>query len=669
MKRKHRSYYKLKTKGVPSDQKKTSILPMKYILLCLLFCGYFFKAQVLNKTDSNRVKPQDTLVIDSGKKDSLQIFKPTIYDYTYKTQFSEKKIFDTAFTPDKTFIFSQYNNRDNFGKIQFANTGSGFQDLVFEVNTEQNLSLLPTRKSSFILGINDIKYYDVKTPTTSFIYHNAYSSGATLQTTYTQNVGKNFNFAVEYMGLRSLGFYQYSLASSNNVIFSGHYLSENKKYEAYAHYIHQNINNQENGGVSDIDLFLNGSSNFNNRLNLPVNLTTSDSRFAYRRYYFSQQFRPFASEKFPFKIRHTIFHQGNKYYYTQNSLEPYYFNSQSDLIDYPYSSKKYSENLSNTVSVLFDKENFKLDAGVRYQIIKLGIGDALPSYLNIPQELSENRVGAVGNLLVKLWDKVEVNSNLEISSGKAFGSYIRSQNLLKFEPIKDYFVNAKVNFQSASPSFNLLMNPSVYRKYNFYLENPKNETTTQIGGDVNLKWFQSKLSVNYFRIDNYTYLDANALPRQSNASLNISQIGGEATFSYGKFHLNPKVLFQSAINNKNLLPMPNFIGRANVFYQTKAFKKAAEIQAGVKVYYFTKFASREYFPILNEFILPNANSYDIGGQPIADVYFNMRVKRMFFFIEAQHLNTTFMKNKSFTAPNYPISDFRVNIGIVWYLFS
>ncbi|SFB81136.1 putative porin [Kaistella jeonii] len=669
MKRKHRSYYKLKIKGVPSDQKKTSIQPMKYILLCLLFCGYFFKAQVLNKTDSNRVKPQDTLVIDSGKKDSLQIFKPTIYDYTFKTQFSEKKIFDTAFTPDKTFIFSQYNNRDNFGKIQFGNTGSGFQDLVFEVNTEQNLSLLPTRKSSFILGINDIKYYDVKTPTTSFIYHNAYSSGATLQTTYTQNVGKNFNFAVEYMGLRSLGFYQYSLASSNNVIFSGHYLSENKKYEAYAHYIHQNINNQENGGVSDIDLFLNGSSNFNNRLNLPVNLTTSDSRFAYRRYYFSQQFRPFASEKFPFKIRHTIFHQGNKYYYTQNSLEPYYFNSQSDLIDYPYSSKKYSENLSNTVSVLFDKENFKLDAGVRYQIIKLGIGDALPAYLNIPQELSENRVGAVGNLLVKLWDKVEVNSNLEISSGKAFGSYIRSQNLLKFEPIKDYFVNAKVNFQSASPSFNLLMNPSVYRKYNFYLENPKNETTTQIGGDVNLKWFQSKLSANYFRIDNYTYLDANALPRQSNASLNISQIGGEATFSYGKFHLNPKVLFQSAINNKNLLPMPNFIGRANLFYQTKAFKKAAEIQAGVKVYYFTKFASREYFPILNEFILLNSNSYDIGGQPIADVYFNMKVKRMFFFIEAQHLNTTFMKNKSFTAPNYPIYDFRVNIGIVWYLFS
>lgn len=645
------------------------ICKMKYLILCLFFCSIFTNAQVVNKTDSNRVKPQDTLVIDSGRKDSMKIFKPTIYDYQYQTQFSEKKIFDTVFTTNKTFIFSQYNNRDNFGKIQFANVGSGFQPLVFEVNPEQNLSLLPTNKSFFILGINDIKYYDVKTPTASFIYHNSVSSGAALQSTYTQNIGKNINFAVEYMGLRSLGMYQYNLASNNNISFSAHYLSKNNKYEAFAHYLHQNVNNQENGGVSDINLFLNGSDNFDNRLNLPVNLTTTNSQFSYRRYYFSHQFKPFSSEKFPFKIRHTISNQSNKYYYSQNNAEPFYFDEQTDLIDYPTSSKKYSKNLSNTVSVLFDKENFKLDAGVRYQMIKLGIGTALPENLAIPQEISESRIGAVGNLLVKLWDKVEVNSNLEISSGSEFGSYIRSQNVLKFEPIKDYFVNAKVNFQSSSPTFNLLMNPSVYRKYNFYLENPNNETTTQIGGDVNLKWFKSVLFANYFRIDNYTYLNAEALPQQSSSSVNISQIGGEATFSYGKFHLNPKVLFQSTLSNSELLPLPNFIGRANLFWQSKAFKNAAEIQAGVKVYYFSKFASREYFPILNEFILPNANSYSIGGQPIADVYFNLKVKRMFFFIEAQHLNTTFMKNKSFTAPNFPIYDFRLNLGIVWYLFS
>lgn len=668
MKRKNKSYNTLEIKCVASTN-KYKYQQMKYLLLCLFFFCCFTNAQVVNKTDSNRVKPQDTLVIDSGIKDSMKIFKPTIYDYQYQTQFSEKKVFDTALTSNKTFIFSQYNNRDNFGKIQFANIGSGFQPLVYELNTEQNLSLLPTNKSFFILGINDIKYYDVKTPTASFIYHNSVSSGAALQSTYTQNFGKNFNFAVEYMGLRSLGMYQYNLASNNNLSFSAHYTSDNNKYEAFSHFIHQNMNNQENGGVSDISLFLDGGSNFDNRLNLPVNLTNTDSRFSYRRYYFSHQFRPFSSEKFPFKIRHTLSDQSNKYYYSQKSVEPFYFQELSELIDYPASSKKYSKNFSNTLSVIFDKENIKLDAGLRYQMIKLGIGTALPENLAIPQELSEGRLGAVGNLLVKLWDKIEVNANLEISSGSEFGSYIRSQNVLKFEPIKDYFVNAKVNFQSSSPTFNLLINPSVYRRFNYYLENPNNETTTQIGGDLNLKWFKSMLFANYFRIDNYTYLNSAALPQQSSSAVNISQIGGEATFTYGKFNLNPKVLFQSTLSNSELLPLPNVVGRANLYWQSKAFKNAAEIQAGVKVYYFSKFASREYFPVLNEFILPGTGSYNIGGQPIADVYFNLKVKRMFFFIEAQHLNTTFMQNKSFTAPNYPIYDFRLNLGIVWYLFS
>ena len=642
---------------------------MRFLLFCIFFFSYTINAQIVNKTDANRVKPGDTLVIDSGTKDSLKIFKPTIYDYTYRTQFSEKKIFDTVFTHDKTFIFSQYNNRDNFGKVQFANVGSGFNPLVFEVDTEQNLSLVPTNKSYFIKGINEVNYYDVKTPTTAFVYHNSVRNGAVLQSTYTQNIGKEFNFAVEYTGLRSQGHYRNSLASNNEVLFSGHYRSKNGKYEAFAHFLHDNVNNQENGGIADLDLFLNGNSDFNNRENLEVNLDNSNSQFSYRRYYFSQEFKPFNSEKFPFKIRHTIFHQGNKYFYNQSSPENYYFTDPLELYDYQASSKKYSKNLSNTVSILFDKENFKLDAGVRHQMIKLGVGTAFPASLNFPQELSENRIGAVGNLVVKLWDKVALNSNLEFSSGKEFGSFIRSQNLVRFEPIPDYFVNAKVNFQSASPSFNLLINPSVYKNFNYYFADPKNQSITEIGGDVNLKWFKSSLFANYFRIDNYTYLDAQAIPQQSSSSVNISQVGGEATFSYGKFHLNPKLLFQSAIGNKDLLPMPNFVGRANLFYQTKAFKDAAEIQAGVKVYYFSKFASREFSPVLNEFILPSTNAYSIGGQPIADVYFNMKVKKMFFFIEAQHLNTSFMKNKSFTAPYYPLYDFRLNLGIVWYLFN
>ena len=639
---------------------------MRYFVFFLLF-GIGLQAQVINKTDSNRVKQIDTLVIDNGIKDSLKIFKPTIEDYKFKTQFSEPQVFDTTFTVQKSYEYTQWNNRDNFGKIQFANIGSGFQDLMFKVNPEQNLSLLPTNKSHFILGIGDVKYYDVKTPTTSFIYHTAMRNGAALQSTYTQNIGKNFNFALEYMGLRSQGFYDNNLAANNNTLFSGHYKSKNSRYEFYAHYLHQNVNNEENGGIEDLSLFLGSNSDFNNRENLATNLTASNSRFGYRRYYFSHSFAPFDTEKFPFKIKHTIFHQGNKYYFNLASADAgFYGNLVSGK---ELGSKKYSKNLSNTVSLLFDKEKFSLEAGVRYQMIKLGTNNAeLDENPVQPYEYSEGRLGAVGNLKMNLLEKFALNAFLEYSNGKEFGNYLRSANNLKFEPIPGYFVDAHVNFQSAAPSFNHIINSSPVVDFNWKNEDFKNQNVLDIGGKVGLKWFDSSLFVNYFAIDNFAYFDANQLPKQSSSALNITQIGGEATFSYNKFHLNTKLAFQSNLTNKDLYPVPNFIGRGNIYYQTKAFKNAAEIMTGFKVYYFSKFASRDFSPVLNEFVLPKTNAYSIGGQPIADAYFNMKVKTMQFYIEAQHFTTTFMQNKSYTAPYYPIYDFRLNIGIVWNLF-
>ncbi|KQM44699.1 putative porin [Chryseobacterium sp. Leaf201] len=643
---------------------------MKYILSIILFLSLTAKAQVVNKTDANQLPKQDTLVIDSGKKDSLKIFKPTINDYLYQTQFSEKKVFDTVMTFNKTYIFSQYNNRDNFGRVQVANIGAGFNPLSYEVNPEQNLSLLPAHKSYGILGVNDIRYYDVKTPTATFVYHNAMKNGAALHSTYTQNIGKRFNFALEYTGLRSQGMYRNSLAANNNTLFSGHYVSKSGNYELFAHYLHQNVNNQESGGIAVDSLFQNGNSDSRNRQNMQVNLASSSSQFSYRRYYLTHQFAPFNSDKIPFKIRHTLSHQGNKYYYTQGSPESYWFDTVADLVNgASLTSKKYSDNFSNTLSLVWDNEKFKLDAGARYQMIKFGTSEIISPDFSLSGEIKEARIGAVGNLQIRLFDKVQVNSFLEFSNGSRFGTYLRTANNLKFEPIKDYFVNAKVNFQSAYPSFNYLANTSVYRNFNYYLPDAKNQSVMEIGGNINLKWFKTELFANYFRIENYTYFDADAMPKQSESPVNISQIGGDATFSYGKFHLNTRLQFQNVLTNKDLLPLPGFIGCANFFFQSKAFKNAAEIQAGLKVYYFSKFASREYFPVLNEYILPDSNSFSIGGQPIADIYFNMKVKKMFFFIEGQQISTVISHNKAYAFPSYPVYDFRLNLGIVWYLFN
>ena len=497
---------------------------MRYIFFILILLGSLLKAQTGDSPVS------DSVVVDNGEKDSIQIFSPTIDDYQFFTQFSQRKVFDTVFMIGKSYQFTQYNNRDNFGKIQFANIGEGFQNLVYKTDAEQDLALLPTRKSFFILGIKDIKYYDVKSPTTAFYYHNGMSSGGALQTTYTQNIGKRFNFAIEYMGLRSEGLYQREIASSNNTIFSVHYLSKNSKYEAFTHFIHQNISNEENGGIANLENFTSGDSRFNSRKNLTVNLHNTYTRMAVRRFYFSHYFAPFDVEKFPFKLSHTIFYQTNKYFYTQDGTENYY--SSSLITDYPTNNKRKSTKFSNTVSLLFDNEAFRAEAGVRYQNISYrSFYPLIISGVQEDSKFKENRLGLVGNLKIKLWDKINLNSDLEISNGKAFGNYLNSENYLTFEPIKGYSISGHVKFKSTAPSFNYLMNTSFYQDYNFKYSDFKNQNVLEIGADLNLKWFDTKLFANYFRIGQLAYFDSSAMPQQSNSSVNISQIGGEGTFS------------------------------------------------------------------------------------------------------------------------------------------
>src|SRR5690606_9419420 len=138
---------------------------------------------------------------------------------------------------------------------------------------------------------------------------------------------------------------------------------------------------------------------------------------------FSHEFAPFDPEKYPFKVRHTIFHQGNKYYFSENASSPYF--GTDNIEGFPLTNKKYSENLSNTISLVWDNERFKLDAGLRHQSITFGNLNALPQ-LDIPGVLKEQRLGAVANLKITIWDKIRLKSFLEVSRGSEFGSYIKT---------------------------------------------------------------------------------------------------------------------------------------------------------------------------------------------------------------------------------------------------
>ncbi len=89
-----------------------------------------------------------------------------------------------------------------FGKLFFPNVGGVVVDLEYQ-NIPFNPLMLPTGKKYNYYYANDIKYYDVKTPYTEFIYENGVKEGNFLSSTFSHNINKQFNYTFHYRGLIS----------------------------------------------------------------------------------------------------------------------------------------------------------------------------------------------------------------------------------------------------------------------------------------------------------------------------------------------------------------------------------------------------------------------------------------------------------------------------------
>ena len=75
--------------------------------------------------------------------------------------------------------------------------------------------------------------------------------GQLTDATITVNTSPQFNFAFAFRGMRSLGKYLNQRSANTAFRLSMTYQSLNERYKAKMHYVNQNHENQENGGITE----------------------------------------------------------------------------------------------------------------------------------------------------------------------------------------------------------------------------------------------------------------------------------------------------------------------------------------------------------------------------------------------------------------------------------
>ncbi len=607
--------------------------------------------------------------------------KRTIVKLSGKTKFTDYKIIsiknDTTFIDTTLTILKEYRynflRKDNFELLEFHNQGQTFNTLAYDFSNQSRLPLIGMNAKHFnYLTANDIKYYEVPTPTTEILYRTGLQQGQVLETLFTLNFSKRFNVGINYKGLRSLGNYRNSLASNGNFSTFFTYRNKSERYTIRGHITTQDLMNEENGGLTQtsLDAFINDDPNFTDRSRLDVNLEDTETKLEGERFFFEHDYKLFSSKDSlalnftNLKIGHSFSHETKSYEFTQSATNTTYFgNTSATSIEEKVESKYFN----NQFFLEFNSKYILGRFRVKTDFTNYNYGYASIINTNVTT-ITTPKINGTAISFGGSWNarikNFQLNSevNLTPGSGNISGNNIYSEAIYKKDSL--FTLKGSISINSKSPNFNTVLYQSAYDDYNWQNDNFKNISTRNISFGVATKWINAKASLT--NIENYTYFDATSTPQQSGENITYLKVKANNEFKFGKFALNNTILFQQVSSGQDVFRVPNLVTRNTFYFSDFLFEgDPLFLQTGITFKYFSKFKSNEFNPLLNEFRIQNTTEI---GYPTFDVFINAQIRRTRIYLKADNLSSMFLKKNYFSAPNHPYRDFVIRFGLVWNWF-
>ncbi|WGH74080.1 putative porin [Tenacibaculum tangerinum] len=605
---------------------------------------------------------------------SVKLSGKTKYtDYKIISHKNDTTIIDTTLTIQKEYKFN-FLRKDNFELLEFHNQGQTFTNLGYDFTNISPFPDIGFRAKMFnYFHIEDVNYYQVPTPTTEIMYRTGMEQGQVLDALFTTNFSKRFNVALAYKGIRSLGKYRRSLASTGNFRVSFRYETPKGQYTIKGHAANQDFFHQENGGLTPtaLEAFINDDPNFNsNRARMDVNLSNAESTLDAKRLYFEHTFKLLSSKDSVtqkdfsnLKLGHSFTRDSKFFRFNQGAPTTGVFGEviTSSGID------------DKTAYIAYNNELF-LDFNSKYVLGKFRVKTMLSNYRYGYENLQNSTVGITKNKLkgnaVSLgadWNgrignfHINASGMLTPGSGRLSGNSFKGEAFYKKDSV--FTIKSNVEISNRFPNFNFLLHQSSYDAYNWE-NNFVQEGTRTLGGSIASKWGDASIALT--NISNYTYFDENSKPVQFSGDVNYLKLKVSKEFSVGKFALDNTVMYQKVANGDSVFRVPEIVTRNTLYYTDEWFKgNPLLVQIGTTFKYFTKYKANAYDPLLAEFRLQNETEI---GYPTVDVFFNARVRRTRIYFKADNISSFVLKKNYFSAPNYPYRDFVIRFGLVWNWF-
>ncbi len=660
---------------------------MKYLSLLLLA---FMTFPTLAQEDSIPPRPS----IDSASiktKPPTQFQQPgdetliTIENYNIISHSRDTTYLDTTLTIAKEYRYN-YLRRDDFELMPFSNIGQPYNSLGVNF---QRFHLYPgigaEAKHFNYLEVRDIEYYNVATPMTDLYFKTTLEQGQLLDAMAAVNLSRRFNFSLAFKGFRSLGKYQFDQAESGNFRATTNYVTANGKYRLRAHITNQQIETEENGGISEKELqFESGDSEFQDRSRLDVFFTNANSRLVGIRYYLDQQYRLFGKVRDSSRVPRTALSLGHQFSYeskffqfTQDAQNDFF----GDAFLSPIDDQSRLKSMFNQVSATFSNRTLGQLTGYAnlynynyfFNSILVTPGQTIPNQLKGEEiSLGGRYEKQIGNFFLRGNLGYTISGDLSENIVDAMASYSINEK---------HRLSGELHISSRLPNFNFLLYQSEYENYNWNnISVFENERVYSLRFNLESQLW-GNLSAKYTTLDNYTYFQSTATQEQIDAdqenafiqpfqegnSVNYLKVKYQKEIRWRKWAINNTFMYQTVTQDSDVLNVPTFVTRNTLYFSSEVFKKAMFLQTGVTFKYFTAYNMNAYNPLLGEFYVQNRE--ELGGFPLLDYFINAKVRTMRIYLKAEHFNSAWSGFDFYSAPNYPYRDFVIRFGLVWNFFS
>lgn len=666
------------------------------VFLCFFFYSFFGFAQIsknLNNKkqgfDSSKAVETNKVNISSNNKNSSlnpgestntkqdSIVPIDWYEIiSYNNQITHV---DTTLTVQK-FYKLNFLGRDLFGLQSASNDGQFYN--VLDHALEQN-NLNPSfgfkAKQINFYQIDEVDYYKMPTPFTELTYRSVVKQGQNLNSLFTTNFNERLNVFVGYRALRSLGAYINELNSNGNFKIGSSYNTKKENYFLRMNLVVQDVMNQENGGITDIDLFESSEAPYNNRERLNVYFRNANSKLKGTRLFLDHKY------KFNNSIDNEIWLKHQLVYDYQSNVF-----SQTDISTVDSNIRYFGNAYSNSISDKVRFKNFYNRLSLAYNSSTLGElafnadVSSFDYYYNsivvkqnselVPASLKYDLITLGGSYGFQR-EKFNFNAEARQSISNISTSELKAQ--IDYHINIDYRLKANFQYLSKIPEMTQQLFQSSYVNYN-WVNNFSNEKIQTIAATfenpyVNLSGNFQLINDKIYFSNNSTEFDSygNALqqlitPKQYNKAIGYFNIKAQREFTFGKFGLDNTLLFQQVTQDENILNVPSFVTRNTFYYSDHLFQKAMFLQTGIVFKYHTKYFGNEYNPLIGDFFVQDSRK--IGGFPTFDFFVNAKIKTARVFISLEHFNASVTGRNYFATPTRPFTDMRLRFGLVWDFF-